>query len=191
MEFERKYRADPALLEKIRQELAGEEAIFQMQTTYYDTPGGAFSRRRCTLRLRMENGRSVCTFKAPTQGEGRLEWEAESSHIEDGILALCKLDCPEELLAPTREGLIPICGARFTRIAKTLSLPDGAVEVALDEGVLTGGSRELPFWELEVELKSGTEENCLAFAESLAARYDLAEEPLSKFARALALYKGD
>lgn len=191
MEFERKYMADPALFDRIRRDLMGSEEIFQMQTTYYDTPGGAFSRQHCTLRLRKENGRSVCTLKAPTRGLGRLEWETECDRIEAAIPALCKLGAPEELLAPAAEDLIPICGARFTRIAKTVTLGQCVVEVALDQGVLTGGNRELPFGELEVELKSGTEAACLAFAQTLAHRYNLKEEPRSKFARALNLYKGE
>jgi inorganic triphosphatase YgiF len=191
VEFERKYRADPAIFGTIRQDLPGAEEIYQMQTTYYDTPSGAFSRQRCTLRLRMENGRSICTLKAPTGGEGRLEWEAKCDRIEAAVSVLCKQGVPESLLAPAKEGLIPICGAAFTRIAKTVTLADSVVEVALDEGILTGGNKKLPFGELEVELKSGTEEACLAFAGEIAARYGLEEEPRSKFARALALYKGE
>ena len=187
MELEWKYRADPALFPKIRRELSGKEELFQMQTLYYDTPGADFSRRRCTLRLRRENGRGVCTLKAPNEGAGRPEWEAECDSMEDGILALCKLGRPEALLSLAKAGLAPICGARFQRIAVTVALPGAVVEVALDEGILTGADKERPF----CELKSGSEGAALAFAQALAARYGLAEEPLSKFARALALYKGE
>ena len=51
----------------------------------------------------------------------------------------------------------------------------------------TGGSRELPFGEMEVELKEGPEEAALRFAEELAAKYGLMPEKKSKFARAKAL----
>ena len=191
MELEWKYRADPALFDEIRRELTGREDIFQMETVYYDTPGADFSRRRCTLRLRRENERSVCTLKAPGSGAGRPEWEGDCRRMEEAAAVLCKLGAPAELLSLMDGGLLPICGARFQRIAVTVTLPEAVVEVALDAGILTGGKQKLPFGELEVELKSGSETAALAFARALAARYALTEEPLSKFARALALYKGE
>ena len=49
------------------------------------------------------------------------------------------------------------------------------------------GDRVLPFCEVEAEKKSGSEEACRAFAEALAQRFDLREEPRSKFVRAVTL----
>ena len=91
----------------------------------------------------------------------------------------------------TETELIPICGAKFTRIAKTLTLPEGVVELALDRGYLTGGNQKTPLFEVEVELKSGTEQLCDAFAKELAERFSLTPEKKSKFRRALDLYKGE
>ena len=53
--------------------------------------------------------------------------------------------------------------------------------------MLLGGGRELPFTEVEVELKSGSEEAVTAFAEALAAELGLKPEHRSKVARARAL----
>ena len=64
------------------------------------------------------------------------------------------------------------------------------MEIALDQGILTGGNREQPFAELEVELKEGSEEAAIRFAEGLAAKYGLTPEKKSKFARARALAEG-
>ena len=80
--------------------------------------------------------------------------------------------------------LIPVCGAKFTRLSRLLELPDARVELALDRGVLLGGSKEIPFCEVELELKSGSEETLVALANSLAAEFSLKAEPQSKFARA-------
>ena len=63
------------------------------------------------------------------------------------------------------------------------------MEIALDEGVLTGGGKELPLCELEAELKEGSREAMDAFAEELAQIYGMQAESKSKFARAIALYK--
>jgi inorganic triphosphatase YgiF len=61
------------------------------------------------------------------------------------------------------------------------------VEIALDLGVLRGGEKEIPLCEVEVELKSGSQDAAVAFAEALAEKYALVPEPKSKFARAAAL----
>ena len=47
------------------------------------------------------------------------------------------------------------------------------------------------FAEVEVELKSGSEEALTAYAAALAAKYGLQIQPKSKFQRAKALVKGE
>lgn len=190
IEYELKYRATPAALEAIQQTVAGHAQTIAMETTYYDTPSGSLSQRRYTLRRRMENGASVCTLKAPVNGPGRGEWELSCTDIEAATPLLCKLGAPADLQMLVQEGLIPVCGAKFTRIAKTLMLPQCTVELALDTGILIGGGRELPLCEVEVELKAGDFAACAAYAMDLAARFGLEPEPNSKFRRALALYQG-
>lgn len=189
IEFELKYRADETVQRDIDREFPGDGQHFVMQTTYYDTPTGQLSARRYTLRRRLENDVSVCTLKAPAPEGARGEWEIRCDTIENAIPELCKLGAPEDLLSLTSEGVIPICGAKFHRTAKTLELPDCTVELALDRGCLTGGGKELPLCEVEVELKDGSREVCVAFAEKLAEVYGLEPEKKSKFRRALALYQ--
>ncbi len=189
-EYEWKFRVTRQAFSEMAESFSPEAERISMETTYYDTPTGALSARRYTLRRRLENGRPVCTLKAPA-GDARGEWETVCESVEKAIPKLLALGCPNELAELAREELLPVCGAKFTRIAKQVALPEGAVEVALDEGVLFGGGRELPLLEAEVELKSGTQQMCDAFAQTLAEAYGLEPEPKSKFSRALALYKGE
>ena len=58
---------------------------------------------------------------------------------------------------------------------------------ALDEGKLLGGDKELPLCEVEVELKSGTDADALAYARVLARKFALRPEAKSKYLRALEL----
>lgn len=189
VEFELKFAANRQVLPKIAGMLGEEGQLFQMQTTYYDTPSGALSARRYTLRLRRENQRAVCTLKTPGAGAFRGEWEVDCGEITQSVDKLCKLGAPEELSQLVQEGLTPVCGAAFTRRAIAVELADAQVEVALDSGVLTGGGREEPFWEVEVELKSGSAAAAQAYACQLAADFGLTEEKKSKFRRALDLAK--
>lgn len=185
-EFELKYRAKPEDLQILEARFPHLEPI-TMQTTYYDTPGGELGDLHWTLRRRMENGKSVCTLKTPAEGFGRNEWETDCLRIEDAIVPLCSLGAPRRLLALTAGGILESCGARFTRLAGIIEAPGATVELALDRGVLTGGGKELPFAEVEVELKAGSEEAALRFAKDLARELNLKAEPKSKVARARAL----
>lgn len=185
-EFELKFRADASVIAAIREKY-GSFTPISMETTYYDTFDLKLAFHRWTLRRRMENGVSVCTFKRPHADGGRGEWEVEANSIMDGVMQLCKAGADWELMRCASGGLMEVCGARFTRLAKTLEVPGGTVELALDEGVLLGRGKELPFGEVEVELKEGSDASAVAFAKALAEEFALTEEPRSKFVRAMAL----
>ena len=185
-EFELKFQADGEKIAAIREKY-GDFTPISMETTYYDTPDLKLAFHHWTLRRRMENHVSVCTFKRPHQDGGRGEWEVEAPNIMEGVMKLCRKGADWELMRIAAGGLMETCGARFTRLAATLEIPGGKVELALDEGVLIGRGKELPFAEVEVELKEGVDEAAVAFAKALAAEFDLTEEPKSKFVRAMTL----
>lgn len=188
-EFELKYRANPEQIQAIREKF-GDFTGISMETTYYDTFDMKLGMHHWTLRRRMENGVSVCTFKKPLDDGSKAEWEVEAPNIMDGIMKLCQNGAPWELMRCAAGGVQPICGAKFTRLAKTLTVDGCTVEIALDQGVLKGGNREIPLCEVEVELKSGEDTAAVSFAAALAEEYGLMPEEKSKFARALALAMG-
>lgn len=189
LELEVKYRATPAQQEAMRQAFPVQWNMLEMETTYYDTPGNTLSGRRFTLRRRLENGIGICALKTPGIGFGRGEWEVEAATIEIAIPELCKLGAPKELEELTAAGVIPICGARFTRYAAMVVLEDAEAELALDSGILFAGNRQTPLCEIEVEWKSGSQASVLAFAKGLEEQYSLVLEQDSKFRRALDLRK--
>ena len=185
-EFELKYQATPETIAAIQAKF-GEFTPISMETTYYDTEDLSLRQRRWTLRRRLENGKSVCTVKTPLPDGSRGEWETENTDLAAGAEALCAMGAPKEILDYVNRGVAPFCGAKFTRLAKTIKLPGGCVELALDEGVLLGGGKEETLREAEVELKSGEDDDAIRFAQALAQRFDLTSEPKSKLARARAL----
>ena len=187
LEIELKYAATAQAQTAVMAAYPGSWQTIRMETTYYDTPEGSLSQRWYTLRRRLENEASVCTIKTPVDGLGRGEWEVLCQDIHLAIPELCKLGCPADLLALTAGGVIPVCGARFTRQALTIRFRDSVLELALDSGVLFGGSREIPLCEIEVELKEGSEEAAVRFAGKLARDFGLTPEHRSKIARARAL----
>ena len=189
-EFELKYAATPQQQDALKGDFALTWQEFAMETTYYDTAAGDLGRLHWTLRRRFENGRSICTVKTPNVDGGRGEWELECDNIMDAIPELCKLGAPHTLMLSAALGVQEVCGARFTRQAAALEIEGAVVEMALDRGVLTGGGKEIPLCEIEVELKAGSDAAAVAFADGLAAKYGLTAERRSKYRRALTLAQG-
>ena len=185
-EFELKFIAEESAFAGLKLE-SDHWQTYQMATTYYDTPDAYLGKLRWTLRRRFENGVSVCTLKTPAGGHGRYEFELECNDIHAAIPQLCEMGAPRELLTLTAGGIEEVCAARFDRLAGKVTLGDTQVELALDKGVLMGGGRELPFVEVEVELKSGSEDTAVAYAQALAAKFNLRPESKSKYKRALML----
>ena len=180
-EIELKFSADESQLTRLQSHYGGFTQT-EMETTYYDTPDRQLSAAKLTLRCRKENGVSICTVKTPGAGPARGEWEVCDTDISHAIPELCKLGAPKELLSLS--GLMPVCGARFTRLSRLLTLPDAQIELALDRGVLLGSGNELAFCEVELELKSGLEASLVALSAVIAEQFDLTPQPKSKFQRA-------
>lgn len=197
-EIEIKLRApDAAALQRILEDpevlacAQGSVQSIRMRTVYYDTPSGALGARRWTLRVRQENEASVVTIKTPGEGYARGEWACAGKQPEAALAPLIAQGAPPLLAELAEEGLRELCGARFCRRVLLLALPGQTqAELCLDEGVLLGGGRELPFYEAELELKAGSETALLRFARALSEKFSLPEEEKSKFVRARQLANG-
>lgn len=188
-EFELKYAATAEQFAALKADFPDLHPI-TMETTYYDTFDGKMGNYHWTFRRRMENGVSICALKTPGDDGGTGEWEVEEESIIMAVPKLVKAGAPWLLAEFTVSGVVPVCGAKFTRLAAHVTFRGSELELALDEGILTGGGRELPLQEVEVELKSGKDEDAIAFSMLLAKKYGLVPESKSKYRRALALAKG-
>jgi inorganic triphosphatase YgiF len=197
-ELEVKYRLDSAAQLKevlfsdaVGAVLCGPWREKPMRSVYYDTPDRCLRLRHWTLRFRSEGEVRVVCLKTPSAtAYERNEFEAACPAMDASALTLLeKAGAPEELPALLAgKKLLPVCSAAFFRTEATLRFPDGTEAVISgDEGTLSGGVRRAGLCELEVELKRGCAPTMLQFCRELAARFSLAEEPKSKFARADAL----
>ena len=190
IEIELKYRATPEQQRSVLKACGGIPRTISMETTYYDTPDRQLSAQKITLRRRLENGVSVCTLKTPGEKDARGEWDCLCDSIEAAIPELCKLANRTDLLELLEAGVVPVCSARFIRQAADIETADFTAELALDNGVLLGGSRDIPLCEIELELKSGDPEAMREYMQLLSACYGLVPEKKSKFRRAMDLAEG-
>ena len=108
-ELEWKYAvSDPALLDKIlhweeiQRRMAEEPRSYHMQSEYFDTPDRRFSRKRITIRRRLENETAVVCVKAPLPDAAdphlRGEWELETDDLAAALPRLAVQGAPQAIL---------------------------------------------------------------------------------------------
>lgn len=193
--------ADAASFSQILQDTAVRTACcspveeIRMQTVYYDTAERLLSRKKWVLRCRKENEDTVITLKTPADGSYvRGEWSlTDAAPLCAGGISpqvfreLVARGAPEQLLTLEPLSLQPVCGVQFTRQRCRLQLEHATAELALDSGHLYRGERSRPLAEVELELLQGDFAPVKAFAQALANRFALTEEPLSKFQQTMQL----
>ncbi|MDY3618610.1 CYTH domain-containing protein [Agathobaculum sp.] len=197
MEQEYKWRADQALLGGAllwaSSRIGSQSRTIHMKSRYFDTADGFLKLRGAALRLRQENGVSVCCMKLrdETTPEGcrtHEEYQCEAETLEDGLLLLPGKGAPETLCAEAAKApLMEQCAVDFMRVAILLQEHDTVCELALDQGELRRNGRAAPLCEIELEFLAGDAQVFHALASELAEHLSLEPEPDSKLKRAMAL----
>lgn len=180
-------RAHPAL------KGVGGKAVRQL-SIYYDTPDGALRNAGFSLRVRQSKGRYIQTIKrqgADSAGMfDRPEWEDEVKTAEPDFDRAAKTPLGEHLGKKVRKRLKPLIRSEMDRTTWNVTQNGAAVEVVLDEGVVTGGKASERIAEVELELKSGAPADLIEFARQLGKRAPLRLGVLTKAERGYALADG-
>lgn len=136
-----------------------------LQNVYYDTPKQILRQKRVALRIRRVGSdaepRWLQTLKMGGHGNSALsqrgEWEVGVPSPTLALHALkatpwSKIDPDETLFG----SLVPVFLTTFQRTSWVVRRRDGsAVEVAVDIGHITAGTKRAPICELELELLAG------------------------------------
>ena len=141
---------------------AGDDESRELISVYFDTPDLALQKAGVSLRVRESKGRRVQTLK---RGEGLSREEHEAPIAGDA---------PDPDLGPLKEllpeggRLDPAFNVRVTRRQRTFRYQDAEIELALDQGEVSGGTGHAPICEVELELKSGPPQALFALAHELS-----------------------
>jgi inorganic triphosphatase YgiF len=166
-----------------------------LKSAYYDTRKHLLWRNGLSLRVRQIGNRFIQTIKVQETQDNdnplrRGEWEASVSSLAPD-LALALPFIPEKL----RDGLTPdkletVFVSDIHRHQRMLDLPTGAVELAVDRGVITAGERTMQVSEIELELKSGSTAAIYEIARRLAEHGAVRPSIHAKSARGFDLATG-
>jgi triphosphatase len=162
----------------------GDDESRELISVYFDTADLALQKAGASLRVREQEGKRVQTLK---RGEG-LDREEYEAPIE-GLAPNPELG-PLPSLAPKGADLRPVFNVRVSRRQRTFRYQDAVIELALDQGEVSGGEQRSPICEVELELKSGPTSALFALARELSAAAPLYLTFDSKAARGQALVAG-
>ncbi|MBS0360561.1 MAG: CHAD domain-containing protein [Proteobacteria bacterium] len=164
---------------------AGDDETRELISVYFDTPDLALQKAGASLRVREHKGRRVQTLK---RGQGLVREEHEAP-IE-GLAPDPALD-PLPQLLPQGADLKPAFNVRVVRRQRTFRYKGAEIELALDQGEVSGGERKSPICEVELELKSGPPVALFALARELSGAAPLYLAFESKAARGQDLVAGE
>lgn len=202
MEQEYKWNLTPKmnLDEMLSSELLSEKIMdhsrVEMKAIYYDTPDRLFGSMRGALRLRTENGESVCCMKVERSVDGacslREEYEIAACDVYEGLSLLPAQGAPISLCRRASQGeLLELCRTEFVRVAYLLEWEENGDtcrgELAVDTGCMAREGRTAPISEIEFEYKQGSVGLFHSFARRMGDVFALEQQELSKLARAMAL----
>lgn len=200
MEREFKWQiADPSDFDRIAQSdtvkpLVQSTGTTEMEAIYYDTFDGQIAKARGGLRLRREDGECVVCLKlSPQEGfdgafKAREEYECYAPDVRSGMLNLPSVGAPQEFCDEIlKSDLVELGRTIFTRRTFLLAFQGCTCELAFDTGKITHRGRVRPICEMELELKSGNEDDFNMLALDLQKKFSLQPEPLTKLMRMLKL----
>jgi triphosphatase len=164
---------------------AGDDETRELISVYFDTADLALQKAGASLRVREHKGRRVQTLK---RGQGLIREEHEAP-IE-GLAPDPALE-PLPSLLPDGATLRPAFNVRVSRRQRTFRYQGAEIELALDQGEVSGGDQKSPICEVELELKSGPPAALFALARELSSAVPLYLTFDSKSARGQALVAGD
>ncbi len=185
-EIELKFLIAPEAASPILERLEGQEAVRQLNATYFDTVDHALRKAGFGLRIRDgENGRKQ-TLKSASSGGvfARGEWESPVAGAEPDRDLLAATPAGEVIGG---EALTPVFATRVKRVTRLIQRDGATIEAALDQGELLADARRAGISELELELKAGAPRVLFDLARDLAAHAPLRLSLVSKAERGYAL----
>ena len=193
VEIELKFQLPESKKKSVLQALKPKTAEkIRLQAKYYDTPDRLLAKNHVALRLRLEGDHWVQTFKAAGKnhlerleseihlGKCEIEPELDLSLFENNKTVKDRL---EKVLGDHKDELGFQFKTDVERTFRVFQVEDTAIEVCLDDGVVSTVDQSEKICEVEFELKSGSAEQLILFTQEWVKKYQLWLDVRSKAQR--------
>lgn len=167
-----------------------------LSNIYFETDDNQLRRWDMGLRIRGVDCHHEMTLKTAGQTLGGLHQRAEYNiDLSEAKLDIAQL--PQSIwpqgtdIDALQQRLQPLFSTHFQRETWLVNVGESQIEVAFDSGTVATEALSEPLFEVELELKSGSRNDLLAFAHQLIAGGGLRMGSLSKAARGYQLAQGN
>ena len=187
-----KLLASPLITEKI---VPGSEAVQHLATSYYDTAAYSLMKNGIAYRVRQNGDKFEATIKTEKEAHGafssRNEYNVALNSAEPTIDGFKQAGFDADL--DEILGGEPLAELFTVSVERKLCLlqitPSTKLELAVDCGQITSpfSAEVCPINETELEIKSGTKEDLLAYVDKIAGLVPISGEERSKYERGMKL----
>jgi inorganic triphosphatase YgiF len=161
----------------------------RLSSVYFDTPDCRLLDAGCSLRVRSVGARSVQTLKSLDRNAGlfdRAEWEEEVDGPWPDLSQLRKAGLRDLKIKSVK----PVVRTEIERRKYQVAQSGAELEIDIDLGTVSAGSRERRVSELEIELIRGSPAAAVQIARRIADDVPVKLAVMSKAERGFSLAKG-
>ena len=176
--------------------VAGSERVLKLKNVYYDTKSKNLGAKRIVYRVRTTNDKEFeATIKTEKEVIGgyssRMEYNVPLINDEASIKGFKEQGFPLELETILAGEKLEILFTMLVERKRSLIqiTENTLVEMAIDQGKITAGSKSELIDEVEFELVQGEKGDLIKFVEALKERIIFKGERRSKYKRGLDLLK--
>lgn len=165
-----------------------------MEAIYFDTKNNDLQKENMAYRIRKEDGSIIATIKMKEIIEDGFSKRYEVNKLSIDLKPNINLFREDKKIEPfikdfKNEDFLPIMVMKFNRLKSIFKYQNSEIEIAIDRGDIVRYGKNIPIYELELELLDGDISDLIRLKDFLMDVFDLKIDVKSKFKKGLDIIK--
>lgn len=165
-----------------------------MEAIYFDTKNNDLQKENMAYRIRKEDGSIIATIKMKEIIEDGFSKRYEVNKSTMDLKPNINLFLEDKKIEPfikdfKSEDLLPVMVMKFNRLKSIFKYQNSEIEIAIDRGDIVRYGKNIPIYELELELLDGDIGDLIRLKDFLIDVFDLKIDIRSKFKKGLDIIK--
>lgn len=165
-----------------------------MEAIYFDTKNNDLQKENMAYRIRKEDGSIIATIKMKEVIEDGFSKRYEVNKSTMDLKPNINLFLEDKKIEPfikdlKNEDFLPIMVMKFNRLKSIFKYQNSEIEIAIDRGDIVRYGKNIPIYELELELLDGDIGDLIRLKDFLMDVFDLKIDVKSKFKKGLDIIK--